>query len=394
MEEEMANALDLSVRQDLNETIEAILQNNITWFLQFNTGIPEAEKAEPAQRTVKVPVLEDQYGFKQLGAACERFHKEYGVGVTGKFPHQRILVVTGWKTDALPAAFRIGNIDPKQDVKAFYDPQPYSEERLESILASLDMPNLESETFKGSTQPQRSHTFYEDVATFMRHVGKHGIPPYLTTHGWPHVENVLCYVRTLSSLFNLTKDDLYLLEWGALLHDIGRGAHMIYVGVEGDEAQENHEKYSARMIQEWYDAGTFNGLLTLEQKDRIIELCLAHRRKSELPQNPDQQHLSILLRIADAMDVDKRRAQKNDRGQTYEELKKDPHMRESSHPHWLGHRAIQSLRIHATPRTIHYELIITNQKFAKDTVQRFREEFTKMPDFSQSDIQEIIVVHK
>lgn len=391
MEEEMANALDVSVRKNPKETIAAIIRNDVRWFLQFNTGIPEAESAEPAKQTVKILKLTDQFGFKQLGAACEKFQKKYGVGVTGQPPKQRILVVTGWKTDALPAAFRLGDVDPKQDVKAFYDPHPYSKNRLDSIIAALDVPIQELSSLKGPASLQRSNTFYEDVAIFMRHVGKYGIPPYLTTHGWPHVENVLCHVRTLSSLFSLSGEDLYLLEWGALLHDIGRGAHMIYDGVESDEAQDHHEKYSARMIQEWFDAGTFGGLLTKDQKDNLIELCLAHRRISNLPDNPGQQRISIILRIADAMDVDKRRAQKNDRGQTHEELQRDPQMRKSSIPFWLGHRAIQSLRIHATPQKIHYELIITDPDAAIGTIKRFREEFDKMPGFSQSDIQEIVV---
>ena len=392
----MANALDECVKSEavpLDIIMNAIMKNDVPWFFQFKSGIPEPEPNSIIlkKRVVSISHLAGNYGFKQLGAACEKYKKDYAVGVTGESTDQRILVVTGWKSRALPAAFRLERIDPRQDVRAFYDLQPYSRERLDKIIEILVIPPHEPEKFERSVALKRSPWFYEDVALFMRQIGKFGIPPYLTTHGWPHVENVLCYIRTLGSLYNLSQKKQYILEWAALLHDIGRGAHMIYKDVNNDMAQDHHEKYSARMIEEWFESGSFAGLLTKEEKDQVVALCISHRRESDLPENEDLRYLSILLRIADAMDVDKRRAQKNDREQTLEEAKKDPAWRSSSLPHWLGHRAIQSLRISADRGEINFELIITNPDNAKSTIKRFREEFSKMPGFSQENIREIMV---
>jgi len=394
LEERMANALDECVKDSaisLDRIIDAIIRDDVAWFFQFRSDIPEPDAVIRKKHVVAIPRLAKSNGFKQLSDACEKYKTEYAVGIIGESSSRRILVVTGWKSSALPAAFRLDKLDPRQDVRAFYDGQPYSKERFDEIIRVLDTSLEVPEKFEKEIPLKKSSWFYEDIAIFMRQIGKFGIPPYLTTHGWPHVENVLCHVRTLGSLYNLPNEKQHILEWAALLHDIGRGANMIYPDVSHDEAQEHHEVYSGNLIEEWFDRGAFDGLLTKEEKGQVVTLCRSHRQDSLLPEEKDLRFMSVLLRIADAMDVDKRRAQKNDRNQTYEEVTHDPEWRESSRPHWLGHRAIQSLRIYDDQHGITFELIVTNPKDAESTITRFRNEFLKMPGFHEEDIQVVTI---
>lgn len=116
----------------------------------------------------------------------------------------------------------------------------------------------------------------------------------------PHAESVLrlasSLFRQLKPLHGLGSRDLFLLEVGCLLHDVG--------AVEG---LKGHHRTGYRMIQEMF--------LPLSQEERHIVACLAryHRKRSPRSDDPELEPfndkgrhrlfvLASILRIADGLD--------------------------------------------------------------------------------------------
>lgn len=212
------------------------------------------------------------------------------------------------------------------------------------------------------------------------------IPYFLTIHGWEHIEHVIAYARTLGSLFDLTEEEQKILDWSSLLHDIGNGAAEMY-GISEDQAREDHHEYSFRMIHDWHKEGRFFGFLTDEEVGRIAELCRRHRKKCPLPTDPCLSRLCVLLKIADALDMDKRRAQKNDKGTYYSELRQS--LPEESDKHYRGHLAIDAIRVHASDKTIVFELITNNDEDAAIQKQFLTQEIGILKTLCDVQIQSI-----
>jgi hypothetical protein len=211
------------------------------------------------------------------------------------------------------------------------------------------------------------------ISEFMRKVN---IPFFLTQHGWPHVQRVIANARTLGGIFNLTEDEMKILDFVALFHDTGNGANTYYpdAGLSDKEARKRHHEFSFQMVREWHAEGLFEGVLSNEEVDVIAELCFAHRKKVDMMEEnqwvkllPFDERLRLLctvFRVADGMDIDSRRAQSNDAGVFFEDLD----LPEDSVQHWEGHRAIEALRIIAG-KELTFELVVTDSKMAEFQVR-------------------------
>lgn len=394
-EEALSASLDEAVRTrdppGIPSTLEVLSTENdkdiLDYLKKFYSTLVVPEKIDHNKHVVEIcDHLQPGYGNKVLGAACEKYNVDYGIGRTDG-PNPAILVVTGWKTNALPGALRLGLSSWKGHPDAFFT-NFKSEEELENALVKwrtqLSSPDPNVGDIRSISSVNRSENYYKVIAAFMRKVGK-GIAPYLTTHGWPHVANVLANTRTLGSLFNLSEEDQYLLDWAALLHDVGRGALEVYQikmddsdtkkaeKAEKADVDNNHHLYSVMMIREWAQKGLFSEFLNEDEVDIVADLCLRHRQKIKPPNEPERlRKLCILLKVADAMDIDKRRAQKNDQEEFYEDIKDK--LPEDSGPHWRGHRAIKAIRTVALPDSINFELIVTNPEEAKFQIELFNKE--------------------
>jgi hypothetical protein len=384
-EEALSQSLDEAIRKTIPETIEAIWRNDKEWFSQFNSGIPEPERCIACGDVMYIPEITPQWGFKQLGKACATHGKDYAIGSIGTAPPQTFLVVTHWESGALPCALRLGLTKWSGHPDAiFIKYEPGKLDEWTHVLNSKD-PGGEIRQNLPELDPYKN--MFVTMSAFMRKVD---IPFYLTLHGWPHVENVLSSARTLGYLFSLDDKEKYLLDWAVLLHDVGRGAHEVY-GVPKSVSDDKHHEFSAQMITEWAEKGFFKNFLTDSEVEIVRDICLRHRKNMDLPDGDERARLlCAILKVADAMDIDKRRAQKNDKEEFFEHLKN--RLTQEQIRHWLGHRGIQSLRVHVKGEAIEFEFIITNPENAAFQVGRFQEEVERLRNYRTFEVREIHVV--
>jgi exopolyphosphatase/pppGpp-phosphohydrolase len=189
----------------------------------------------------------------------------------------------------------------------------------------------------------------------------------------------------LGSILGLTEHEQRLLDWAALFHDVGNGATTVY-GVSEKEAREQHHEFSARMIREWATQGLFREILSDEDVLVIADLCLRHRKKMPLPEESRMRLVCIILRVADGMDIDARRAQRNDSGQFFEDLD----LPEESLPHWIGHRAIMALRIQANAG-LTFEFVVTSRQDAAFQVAELTKELAPLTEVSDWTVRVVEV---
>jgi len=365
-EERLAAALDAAVRRDLAGTLEALRKDDESFFKAFTESVPEPEEIRVIGNVVYIPRLEPTWGFKQLSAACERHGTPYGVGLS----LQRgvaVIAITFWKAEgALPVALKLGLTNfigsgeavvipvVRTEGPATPEEVAQGEEKAAEVIAAL---NSEGDGGPGNGG-RRPGEILQQISQFMRQVR---IPFFLTQHGWPHVSRVIANARTLGSLFGLSKDQQRLLDWAAGLHDIGNGAADVYPeeGLTDEEARARHHEFSARMVREWNAQGFFEGIMSPEEAELVARLCFAHRKKVPLPEDREERLLEVILRVADGIDIDARRAQKNDQGTFFEEIWDLP---EDSVPHWEGHRAILALRLIATRPRLVFEVLVDEKR--------------------------------
>jgi hypothetical protein len=336
-EELLADGLDGAVKRQvgkfpdlqdvgLQETLEIFRRGDeeeIKQYLLKHVGsVPEPERLEVHGNVVYAGTLEPRFGFKQLDIACRRTGKPYGVGLNLS-RGGAVVVVTYWKSQALPAALKLGLTSFIGHPSALVVPvastgQPATPEEAAATEAKareiIERLNAEEpQGPNGGAGNSGAGGLYAHVARFLRSVR---IPFFLTEHGWGHVERVLAHARSLGSLFGLSEAQQRILDWAALFHDVGNGASSVYpeLGLSDEEARKRHEEYSARMIREWSAQGLFEGLVTPEETELVARLALAHRKTRPLPGDRDERFLTVLLRVADGIDIDARRAQRNDQG--------------------------------------------------------------------------------
>lgn len=367
-EEQVALGLDVGVRTNMAETLEAIRSDDVAYFAEKG-GLPKVPgEVSVVGNVAVVTEVTGQWAFKQLSRVCQKTGCDYAVGLNferGAAVH----AVTFWKSNALPVALKLGLtrfighgsaivIPVGNTLPTPQEDKTKAESKMLELVERLN--TTEPTELTGNNNGKGGvSSLFGYVSAFMRHVH---VPFFLTLHGWGHVEHAVGHTRSLGSLFGLTADEQRLLDWAALFHDVGNGANTVY-GVSEKEARERHHEFSAQMIREWQTRGLFQGVLSDKDIEVVADLCLRHRKKMPLPEDSRMRLLCVVLRVADGMDIDARRAQRNDEGVFFEELD----LPEESIQHWEGHRAIESLRLRACAGVkgeLVFELIVTNSEKA------------------------------
>jgi len=197
---------------------------------------------------------------------------------------------------------------------------------------------------------QETYSFVE------RLMGLHPAPFYLTEHGFPHVEKVLTNAGIFSEILGLSEKEQKILEAAALLHDIGnaisRKAHhacsvKLIAKMCGVKPPEKYVEECPGDLDVDYKLSE----LTPEECEAVMDLVYHHRRKTGflksdevIPVDGSPVRIGLLrsvLRVSDALDIDRTRAQK------WSEVK--DRLPPESVPHWLGHLAIESHQVDVGP---------------------------------------------
>jgi hypothetical protein len=408
-EELLADGLDGAVKRQvgkfpdlqdvgLQETLQVFRRGDeeeIKQYLLKHVGtVPEPERLEVQGNVVYVGTLEPRFGFKQLDLACRRTGKPYGVGLNLS-RGGAVVVVTYWKAQALPAALKLGLTSfighPSAPViPVFSTGQPATPEEAAATEAKareiIERLNAEEpQGPNGGAGNSGAGGLYAHVARFLRAVR---IPFFLTEHGWGHVERVCGHARTLGSLFNLSECEQRVLDWAAVLHDVGNGARSVYPSevATDEEARARHHEFSARMVREWGAQGLFEGILSPQEVELVARLCHGHRKAVPLPEDRDERFLTVLLRVADGIDIDARRAQRNDQGIFFQEIWDLP---PDSRPHWEGHRAIAALRLLATRPRLVFEVLVdeARREAAVFQVEQLLAELAPLTEFADWKVE-------
>lgn len=365
-EEEIAAGIDFAIRSDLASALEAIDRDEVDFF-RGQGQLP----AVPGEVMVSGAVVfttetTPKWGFKQLSELVEKHGTDYSVSVDCSRGFWRVLAITNWKRDILPVALKLGLTHFIGHGSAIITPvaqetEPTGREQAlaqaQEFVARLN--STAGEAGKNGNSDKNGDNLFSYVSSFMRKVH---VPFFLTQHGWPHVQRVVGNTRTLASLFNISEHERRILDWAACFHDVGNGADSYYpdLKLSEKEARDRHHEFSAQMIREWRGQGLFGGILADEDVERVANLCFRHRKKVDLPDDPHEALLCTLLRVADGMDIDARRAQRNDEGKFYEDLD----LPEDSVEHWEGHRAIEAMRVVASEQELVFELVVTDSEKA------------------------------
>lgn len=373
-EELLALGIDAAVRKNLPAAISAIERDDAEYF-RVLARLPEIPgEVEVLGQVSFASDLTPTWGFKQLSRLSSSRGTDYAVGVDCFNGFWRVIAITNWKRDALPVALKLGLTRFIGHGSAILVPvakegEPNGREQA-TAKAREFVGRLNSSTGSGESG-NGGHTLFAYVSAFMRRVA---IPFFLTQHGWPHVQRVVANVRTLASLFELSERDRRVLDWVALFHDVGNGANTYYptMGLSDKEARDRHHEFSAQMVREWRAEGLFQGILSDEDCERVADISYRHRKKVPLPADAHEAMLCVLFRVADGMDIDARRAQRNDSGKFYEDID----LPEDSVAHWEGHRAIESLRISAEGKGLVFELVVTNSEKAAFQVAEISKELS------------------
>ncbi len=269
----------------------------------------------------------------------------YTVGIeplaSGQFA---VWVLTDWQRNAIPASILL---DSKMKVghdNAFlfdiFNKERKAQSAVNQIIQLLNQEN------KLKTSRKRKRRFANLAVLIAWMFSKIDIPPWLTQHGWWHVQRVYSHVYTISSLFSLTEEQERLLFFAVIFHDLG---YMVNQALGKDypdtEVRKNHHLYSVEIIEAWEDQGMFEGLLSLDELEKVKLICERHRKKTGLTENPELDHLILLFRLCDALDTTYQRAIFNDRGQHYTELLETEFDMDRDPEHWDGHRAVLGVKM-------------------------------------------------
>lgn len=387
-EEEIALGIDTAVRKNLPAALAAIEADDTAYFagLADLPAIPGI--VEVTGNVAFADDLSPRWGFKQLSRLASLSNTEFAIGIDCANGNWRVLAITSWRSSALPVALKLGLIHFIGHGKAIIslvcpeDTQDGREQALARANDFIKRLNAAEANYDVETSSNNDHnlSLFGFISTFMRRVH---VPFFMTLHGWGHVEHVVANARSLGSLFDLSDEEQQLLDWAALFHDVGNGAATIY-GVEEKEARARHHEFSYQMIVEWRNQGLFQGIIPDEDIEAIADLCLRHRKKMSLPDNPRMRLLCVILRVADGMDIDSRRAQRNDEGRFFEELD----LPEDSLPHWEGHRAIEALRLVANGGLV-FEIIVTDRRKAAFQVAEITQELSCLTEFCNWSVRVI-----
>lgn len=373
--------LDAAVRSNIPEVVSALRAGDLEYFSRLGAVVPPPPgEISFDDKIVTVSSLTPTWGFKQLGQLCDKTGADYALGVDNFNGFWRVIAITNWQSAGLPVALKLGltnfighgaaiieiivpAADPHGEQKAL--------ERVMDLKAALKDP---SRTIGQHGITNSRADIFNCISQFMREAE---IPFFLTQHGWPHIERVIANGRSLGSAVGLDPKKQRLLDWSCLMHDVGNGAGPIY-NVSDKEARKRHHEFSRKMVLEWGNRGLFGTVLTTEEYEKVAELCYSHRKSVPLPSDPTQRLLTCLLRVADALDIDSRRGQRNDNGKWFEELDLD----EESIKHWEGHRAIEAVRIALSSHgEVLFEVIVNDPEKGQFQVAQLAQEIGCLEEY-------------
>lgn len=193
-----------------------------------------------------------------------------------------------------------------------------------------------------------------------------GLSKGMNDHGPLHAQRVHAIVVCISALIALSESERDLLCAAALLHDIGMS-----------KDRENHHLESASLVRILTEEGQLP--FTSDEAEVVSTLCEWHRKNYDA----DAIHpelgirtgvLASVLRLADAMDLDYRRAE--------DYLKQEPvitHVHRSQAPHHLSARSILGLRLYASQMGTEVQLLVEKLPDATLQLERLVEELLGTP---------------
>lgn len=379
-EEILAARIDVA-KKDVVSVLEAIRRDDIPFFDKFSPEIPTSDEVRIFENLVYIPRLVDDFGFKQLGQVCEDNNKNYAIGISYQHPDMPvILLITDWKSDVLPVALKLGLTRFRGHENALN--LNYTPELLDELINRFNSPSNSGTVTGLDDKPPEN--FYGYVAAFLKQVK---IPFFLTLHKWGHIEHVISYGRTLGSLFGLSEHEQKILDWACLLHDIGYGIERTN-DLEFEMIRTYHHEFSYKMIREWHGKGKFFGFLDDDEVLLIADMCLRHRKNMPLP-GTGKDYLYVLLRVADAMDNDKRRGQKNDEGVVIGELRGD--LSPESIIEFDSHLAVEGLRLKMQGMLLTFEIVVNNMEKAAHKINDIKLEIEPFRKYFELNVEVVFI---
>ena len=187
---------------------------------------------------------------------------------------------------------------------------------------------------------------------------KEKVPSYIVDHGARHGDRVAQNIESLERLFEeismtkaeirrfLNQEEIFTMKVAAYIHDIGRFS---IIGGEG-----SHALQSAQFVEEYER-------LNEEQRREVASMCVLHSDgatrevygTSDLNElvkrgllSPERAYKGTLMRIADALDAGKKRAERNTAGRLKDEVVRDlPARARSILSHWRGHMGFEQPKV-------------------------------------------------
>lgn len=347
------------------------------WF-RARAGIPIVEpyRIRKIDKVVYAEV-DPVWGFKQLNALVEEVDAVYGVGYSPDL--SSVIAVRNWRhEEAVPVGYKLGLRSYIGSGCSLRVPVPASRSA-DAVAWETVSRLLANQTPVG---PSANGEVLDFVAALM---GKSSVPWYMTDHSWGHIQAVIDHSFMLVSVLRrrnmsspwrtIDQADAQVLFAASVLHDIGHAKEE----ATPEEVRLHHHRYGSEMILSMGESGLFKGLLSSRQIAAVADLTLRHRRCEDLPKDPHARYLCLLLRLADALDLTRRRGTKNSFGTTYASLSSK--LPPIEVPHWEGHRAILGFRFWVDRDGIEIELVVDDLDAAQFHIDRLKDDLEGLSEF-------------
>jgi len=271
----------------------------------------------------------------------------YTVGIEESAPGVfNVWVTTAWAQKAIPASILLNQNRITGHDKAFLYGHPHKN-LAAAKRASRSIVNRLNQELRPVTTKQKFtglSTLAALVASMFQNID---IPPWLTEHGWPHEQRVFSHVGSVASLFGVSDKDKRLLQFAAVLHDLGYMAReaLNLPALGEQEVRDRHHFFSLKIIRRWEKEAMFENLLDKDELHTVKCLCFAHRKRTNLPKDTELAKLVLLFRLCDALDVTYQRAIYNDQGRHFTDLAENVFDSKRDPIHWNSHRAVLGIRM-------------------------------------------------
>ncbi|QXE91272.1 HD domain-containing protein [Geomonas subterranea] len=188
----------------------------------------------------------------------------------------------------------------------------------------------------------------------------------MNDHGPLHAQRVHAIIGRLCALLPLSVYERDLVCAAALLHDIGMA-----------KDRENHHVVSAELVRALAEETKLP--FTTVEAEIVSTLCEWHRRDYDADAVHSESGirtgvLASLLRLADALDLDYRRAE--------DYLKQEPviaHVHQTQAPHHLSVRSILGVRLYASQMGTEVQLLVDQMTHAGLQLERLVDELLGTP---------------